>query len=33
MRKIAISAPKAEYNGDEDSHDNLPSPSDVKIED
>jgi hypothetical protein len=33
MRKIASSAPKAEYNGDEDSHDNLPTPSDVKIED
>ena len=33
MRKIASSAPKTEYNGDEDPHDNLPSPSDVKIED
>ena len=33
MRKIASSVPKTEYNGDEDSHDNLPAPSDVKIED
>jgi hypothetical protein len=32
MRKIASSAPKAEYNGDEDSHNNLPTPGDVKIE-
>jgi hypothetical protein len=33
MRKIVSSAPKTEYNGDEDSHDNTPSPSDIKIED
>ena len=33
MRKIAISAPKTEYNGDENSHDNTPAPSDIKIED
>ena len=33
MRKIASSSPKTEYNGDEDSHDNLPTPSDIKIED
>jgi len=32
MRKIALSTPKTEYNGDEDSHDNIPAPSDIKIE-
>ena len=33
LRKIASNIPKTEYNEDEDPHDNLPAPNDMKIED